>query len=201
MTTSMTTSETMSETTREAASEAASDTTVQTVDVAAATGERAELLRTLATRRFFLRWTVRDLTDEQAARRTTVSRLCLGGLIKHVAGVEKAWMDFVLDRPGAPMGHTAESLERHERGFEMLPGETLAELLERYEQIARETDAAVAALPDLDVSHPLPEAPWFEPGGRWSARQVLLHIISETAQHAGHADIIRESLDGAKSMG
>ena len=47
----------------------------------------------------------------------------------------------------------------------------------------------------------LPEAPWFTPGESWSARRVLLHIIAETAQHAGHADIIRESLDGAKSMG
>jgi hypothetical protein len=53
----------------------------------------------------------------------------------------------------------------------------------------------------LDLAHPLPEAPWFEPGASWSARRVLLHVIAETAQHAGHADIIRESLDGAKSMG
>jgi hypothetical protein len=59
----------------------------------------------------------------------------------------------------------------------------------------------VATLPDLNSSQSLPEAPWFEPGARWSARRVLLHVIAETAQHAGHADIIRESLDGAKSMG
>ena len=54
---------------------------------------------------------------------------------------------------------------------------------------------------DLDGDHALPEAPWFEPGARWSARRVLVHIIAETAQHAGHADIIRESIDGAKTMG
>jgi hypothetical protein len=58
-----------------------------------------------------------------------------------------------------------------------------------------------ASLPSLDATQPLPEAPWFEPGARWSARRVMLHIIAETAQHAGHADIIRESLDGAKTMG
>ncbi|MBV9583186.1 MAG: DUF664 domain-containing protein, partial [Chloroflexi bacterium] len=46
-----------------------------------------------------------------------------------------------------------------------------------------------------------PEAPWFERGARWSARRVLLHLIAETSQHAGHADIIREALDGAKTMG
>ncbi len=59
----------------------------------------------------------------------------------------------------------------------------------------------MASLPDLNQSHPLPVAPWFKPGASWSARRVLLHIIAETAQHAGHADIIRESLDGSKTMG
>jgi hypothetical protein len=83
----------------------------------------------------------------------------------------------------------------------MLEGETLASLLENYEEVARRTDDLVASLPSLDATQPLPEAPWFEPGARWSARRVLLHIIAETAQHAGHADIIRESLDGAKTMG
>jgi hypothetical protein len=67
--------------------------------------------------------------------------------------------------------------------------------------VARRTDELVATLPDLDARQPLPEAPWFEPGANWSARRVLMHLIAETAQHAGHADIIRESLDGAKSMG
>jgi hypothetical protein len=45
------------------------------------------------------------------------------------------------------------------------------------------------------------KAPWYTPGEQWTARRVVLHIIAETAQHAGHADIIRESIDGAKTMG
>ncbi len=55
------------------------------------TGERADLLASLGKHRHFLRYTTRGLTDEQAATRTTVSELCIGGLIKHVAMVEKQW--------------------------------------------------------------------------------------------------------------
>ena len=162
------------------------------------TDERADLLETLARHRYFLRFTVRDLTDNQAAQRTTVSSLCLGGLIKHVAATEQSWMNFVLDGAEA-MAATAEG--EWEANFQMLEGDTLASLLDRYDEVVRKTTEIVATLPDLDASQPLPQAPWFAPGARWSARRVLLHLIAETAQHAGHADIIRESLDGAKTIG
>jgi hypothetical protein len=165
------------------------------------TGERADLLETLAKHRYFLRFTVRDITDEQAAKRTTVSVLCLGGLIKHVAATERAWTNFIVDGPSALGPWDEASITDRSAEFDMLEGETLAGVLADYEQVARRTDELVASLPDLDASQPLPEAPWFEPGARWSARRALLHIIAETAQHAGHADIIRESLDGAKTMG
>ena len=72
--------------------------------------------------------------------------------------------------------------------------------VERYEEATRRTDEVVATV-DLDASQPLPEAPWFEPGARWTARRVLMHIVAETAQHAGHADILRETIDGQRSMG
>lgn len=162
-------------------------------------GERADLLETLAKHRALLRGTVRGLTNEQAAQRTTVSELCLGGLIKHVSATERGWASFIIG--GAAAMRDAAGGEDWAAGFRMLDGETLAGLLAGYEEVARRTDALVATLPDLDRSHALPEAPWFERGARWSARRVLLHVIAETAQHAGHADIIRESMDGAKSMG
>jgi uncharacterized damage-inducible protein DinB len=163
------------------------------------TRERADLLETLAKHRFFLRHTVRDLTDEQAVLRTTASELTLGGLIKHVAATEESWLSFVLDGPAAMPD--VEAVDDWADNFRLVPGETLAGVLDRYAEVARRTDEIVAALPSLDVAHPLPPAPWFEPGATWSARRVLLHVIAETSQHAGHADIIRESLDGAKSMG
>ncbi|GAA5169474.1 MULTISPECIES: DinB family protein [Amycolatopsis] len=168
------------------------------------TGEKADLLAGLAKQRHFLRFTTRDLTDDQARQRTTASELCLGGLIKHVTSVEKGWAEFIRRGPAAMPNFaemTEEDYARRADEFRLLPGETLTGVLADYAEVARETDELVAGLPNLDVDHPLPEAPWFEPGGRWSARRVVLHIIAETAQHAGHADIIRESLDGAKSMG
>ncbi len=167
-------------------------------------GERADVLAMLAKHRHFLRFTTRGLTDEQARQRTTVSELSLGGLIKHVTAVEQGWVNFILAGPSAlgdVTSMTEDDWARRADEFRLLRGETLAGVLADYAEVARRTDTLVSSLPDLNAGHPLPKAPWFAPGERWSARRVLLHIIAETAQHSGHADIIRESLDGAKSMG
>jgi hypothetical protein len=174
------------------------------VRAAALTGERADLLEMLAKHRHFLRFTTRDLTDEQAGLRTTVSELCLGGLIKHVTAAERNWAAFIVDGPSVMGDFTAMTeadWARRADDFRMLPGETLAGVLADYAEVARRTDELVATLPDLGATQPLPKAPWFQAETEWSARRVLMHIMAETAQHAGHADIIRESLDGAKSMG
>jgi uncharacterized damage-inducible protein DinB len=173
--------------------------TAETVDT-----ERADLLAVLAKHRHFLRFTTRDLTDDQARLRTTASELCLGGLIKHVTLVERNWAAFIERGPSA-MGDydamTESDFATWAEQFRLLPGETLDGVLARYAEAALRTDELVRALPDLNATQPLPSAPWFPAGEQWSARRVLMHIIAETAQHAGHADIIRESLDGAKSMG
>ena len=142
---------------------------------------------------------MQGLTDEQARQRPTVSALNLAGLIKHVAATEAGWMRFA--EGGAEAMHRNWGPDAWSRHWHLQDGETLAGVLAEYEEVARHTDELVATLPDLDADHALPEAPWFEPGARWSARRVLLHIIAETAQHAGHADILRESIDGQKTMG
>lgn len=163
------------------------------------TRERADLIESLRRHRAFLRFTVRDLTDEQAMLRPTASALNLAGLIKHVAATEAQWVRFAeggaeaMNRNWGP-----DVLSRH---WHLAHGETLTGLLADYEAVARHTEEVVATLPDLDAEHALPEAPWFEPGARWSVRRVFLHVIAETAQHAGHADILRESIDGQKTMG
>ena len=166
----------------------------------AQTAERADFLVSLDRHRGFLRQTARGLTDEQAAKRTTVSELCVGGLIKHVTMVERQWARFIVEGPSA-MRFESGDPEAFMKSFRMLEGETLATLMAGYDEVGKQTDDLVRTLPDLDAAQPLPQAPWFEPGASWSARRVLLHIVAETAQHSGHADIIREALDGAKTMG
>ncbi len=161
------------------------------------TQERADLIETLGKHRFFLRHTLRELSDEQARLRTTASTLTLGGLVKHVTAVERLWARFITEGPRAMADFDAAS---YAALFEMTEADTVEELLGRYAEVAAATDELVRTLPDLNASQPLPEAPWFPPGASWSARRALLHIIAETAQHAGHADIIRESLDGATTM-
>ncbi|GAA0419637.1 hypothetical protein Acor_29450 [Acrocarpospora corrugata] len=175
--------------------------------------ERGDLLAALAAARSTLTNTVRGLSDEQLGERPTVSALCLGGLIKHAASTEEAWLRFVVDGSSAMrldlpdgvtwadfMGGTAREVPQwaidRQNDFRMLPGETMAGILTRYERVAARTEELVTAVPDLSATHPLPEAPWHEPGAVRSVRQVLMHVVAETAQHAGHADILRESLDG-----
>jgi Protein of unknown function (DUF664) len=165
------------------------------------TGERADILETLRAHRGFLRQAVAGLTDDQARRRPTVSELCLGGLVKHVALTEESWARFVVEGPAEQGPPDDATYEAHAAGFRMESDETLSGLLAAYDDVARRTDALVTTLPSLDASQPLPEAPWFPPGARRSARRVFLHIVAETAQHAGHADIIRETIDGSKTMG
>src|SRR5437764_1451577 len=112
--------------------------------------ERSDLLETLAKHRDFLRYTVRDLDDARATERTTSSELCLAGLIKHVTAMEEQWARFITDGPAAIGAMDAAAFEAHANSFKMLDGESLASLLERYDDVARRTDELVASLPSLD---------------------------------------------------
>ena len=162
--------------------------------------EREDILETLAAHRRFLLFTVRGLSDDLARLTPTVSALSLGGLIKHVTLTEQQWVEFILTGPDA-LAMSEEQMAAHADSFVLRDDETLEEVVGRYEEVARRTDDLVQSVKDLDEVHPLPEAPWFPKGAQRSVRRVFLHIIAETAQHAGHADIVRESIDGQKTMG
>lgn len=159
--------------------------------------ERRDLLEALQMHRALFRRTLAGLSDEQARLRPTASELSLAALVKHVAATEAGWFDFMQAGPDAMNAHQATWMENWTVG----PDDTVEALLRRYDEVARRTDELVATAPDLDLAHPLPPAPWFPPGATRSIRRVLVHIVAETAQHAGHADIIRETIDGQKTMG
>ncbi|WP_350281400.1 DinB family protein [Kribbella sp. HUAS MG21] len=165
------------------------------------TGERADILEFLGKHRYFLRHTARELTDEQARTRSTISELTIGGLIKHVSATEQHWAEFAQGKSEAtPPEFTPEMMAQWQDQFRLTEDETLADVLAAYEKVAAATDDLVRTL-DLDASYELPAAPWQPPGVFWTVRRVFLHIAAETAQHAGHADIIREAIDGQKTMG
>jgi hypothetical protein len=166
---------------------------------AAVSPERADILSTLAKHRWLFTATLTDLTDEQAAARTTVSELCLGGLVKHVGATESQWVQFARHGASAFPSFAEVDWQARSDEFRLLPGETVEQVLADYAEVAARTDEAVRTL-DLDLAHTLPDAPWFE-NEQWSARRVFLHVIAEISQHAGHADVLREAIDGRKSMG
>lgn len=164
--------------------------------------EREAVLEVLAEQRHFLRHTLQGLDQRQATTRTTASELTLAGLVKHLTSVERGWMDFIEQGEDLEADQASpEALEHHERSFRLLDGETLEGVLADYDRAARETEGYVRSLPDLEREHQLAPAPWLEGEVFWSARKVLLHLVRETSQHCGHADIIRETLDGQKTMG
>jgi len=157
--------------------------------------EREALLAFLGQQRDALRYAAHGLGDDEAATRSTISELTLAGLIKHASRVERAWTTFMAT------GDTSVFVPDDDwsDGFRLLDGETLDEVIALCEEQARITEKAVAAITDLGA--PLPPTidlvPWIPGGVVWTPRWVLLHLIEETARHAGHADIIRESIDGA----
>jgi uncharacterized damage-inducible protein DinB len=154
--------------------------------------ERGALLAFIEEQRGGIRRALLGLTEEQARSRPSASELSLGGLLKHVAEVEQSWIARARQEPPAIK---RDESNWHET-FQLVGEETVASQLAYWEQVAAETEKFIRSAPSLDETFPLPPDPWFPPEGRVSLRWVCLHLIRETARHAGHADIIRESLDG-----
>ncbi|MDX8030690.1 DinB family protein [Lentzea sp. BCCO 10_0856] len=155
------------------------------------TTEHDELLRMLDDQRRVFRIAMRDLSEADARKRTTVSELTLGGLLKHLVQGERAYTHIITGRPGTPDGML-------DTGQYVWEGGSFEELLSSYTEAARATDEAVRAA-SLDALVAMPSAPWDPNPEPWPVRRIVLHVLRETAQHSGHADIIREALDGAST--
>ncbi|WP_327010869.1 DinB family protein [Dactylosporangium sp. NBC_01737] len=153
--------------------------------------EREGLLAFLDQQRQGVRNAAYGLTDEQARLAPTAGTLTVGGLVKHLAQMERNWAAIMVQAPGQQADY--------EDGFRLREDETLADVLADYAKAAEETAATVAGITDMSRPVPVPKGvPWFpDDVDAWSVRWVLLHLIEETARHAGHADIVREAVDGA----
>ncbi|UGT71260.1 DinB family protein [Nocardia gipuzkoensis] len=157
--------------------------------------EREDLIAMLADQRALFRITLRGVDDEQARKRTTVSELTLGGLLHHLVSCERHWTSVIVQRD-----ENAElDLSKFGGEYVMAAEETVAGLLATWDEVAAATAELIRSVDSLDSSIPTPTAPW-TPERIWqSVRYTVLHILREIAHHSGHADIIREALDGANS--
>ncbi|KNB52092.1 DinB family protein [Streptomyces caatingaensis] len=151
--------------------------------------ELGTLLAFLEAQRGGVRRALHGLTEEQAASRPSASEMSLAGLLGHVIDVERGWVQ-------RAQGHDLpreEAIARFEKAWH--PEETVPALLARWDEVAAETERYVRSVP-IEQVFALPPAPWFPKDTRVSTRWLLLHLIEEIARHAGHADIIRETIDG-----
>lgn len=155
--------------------------------------ERGALLAYLDAQRGGIRRALHGLTEEQARSVPSAGALSLSGVLKHVSQGERGWLRIF--QGGAAGYDFAAEAAAWQDGFVPHEDETVERLLDDYARVAQETEEAVRALRFMDETYEAPKVPWDE-GGPRTWRYGLLHLIEETARHAGHADVIRESIDG-----
>ena len=144
--------------------------------------ERAGLALFLDEQRAALLRKLDGLTDEHAMQRPVRSAFCMLTLVKHVAFVERRWFQLEVARRDIP-GLWPPPDDRERR---LEPGDTVATITALYTAVIEENRAILASVDELDSCS--------ETGV--NRRWVLLHLIEEVARHAGHADILREEIDG-----
>ena len=150
--------------------------------------ERDALLAFLTNQRDGLMASVQGLTDADAGKTSTASALSVLALLRHANRTERRWVLAALDGRDLPGEWPPDDWSKE---FALGPEDTIAGHLAAYRETAARTEEIFNALPSLDVPCRMAGAT------QWNARWILLHLIEETARHAGHADIVRESLDGA----
>jgi uncharacterized damage-inducible protein DinB len=163
-------------------------------DPALVADERTMLAQFLDYHRATLLWKVEGLDHEQLNTTTAASSLTLAALLKHLALNEESWFQQMLHgaEPSAPWNTVDWDADR-DWDFHSAVDDQPADLIALYQQAcarSREAVAAVASLDDLSVGTS-------KTGERFSLRWIMLHMIEETARHNGHADLLREAIDGA----
>jgi len=158
-------------------------------DVPRAGGERETLRAYLDFHRETLALKCAGLSDDDLRRRSTASSLSLLGLVRHMAEVERSWFRRVLDGQDVPLIWSPPGAAYEARDA---PPEEAFATWQAEIAIARDIEAAAPSLDVVGVAR--------ESGDEYSLRRVLIHLIQEYARHNGHADVIRESIDGATGV-
>jgi uncharacterized damage-inducible protein DinB len=151
------------------------------------TGAEKESLKvSLDRHRDAILWKLEGLDDEQLRRAMVPTGTSLLGLVKHLGAVEYGWFCDTFGRPTEPLPFDESDPEADMRAR---PDETTEDILAFY---GRARAAADRTIDELDVEDT--GTAWF--GDTVSLRWVLIHMVEETARHAGHVDILRELIDG-----
>ena len=159
------------------------------------TDETDALAAFLAQAQDAFRCLVHGLTPAQAALAPSASSLSLGGLVRHATSVQRGWLEAVEAAPELPQ--RSGDVDDYLDGFRFGETDSLDDLLLAYDEVCAAVLDAVRRV-DLDRPVPVPDAPWFPRDvDAWSVRWVWWHLMEELSRHAGHGDIVRESLDGA----
>jgi len=159
--------------------------------------EKQTLHRYLQNARGVLLWKLEGLSDYDIRRPMTPTGTNLLGLVKHCAGMESGYFGDAMDRPFP--GEDDLDWRDDELGVGMYAtaAESREQVTDFYRRVQAHSDATIGELP-LDACGTVPW--WPEERRRPTLHTLLVHTIQETARHAGHADIIRESIDGAAGL-
>ena len=157
-------------------------------------GEADAIAAFLAQQQDAFRALLFGLTPAQAAEAPSASSLSIGGLVRHVTSVQRSWLASAETAPEVP---TPDGVDAYLAGFRFDADGSLDDLVAAFDEVSAAVLDAVRRL-DLDTPVPVPDAPWFpQDVEAWSVRWVWWHLTEELARHAGHGDIVRETLDGA----
>lgn len=142
-------------------------------------------------------WKLEGTSDHDARRPLTPTGTNLLGLVKHVASVEAGYLGETFGRPfPEPLPWFDDDAEP-DADMWATAEESRADVLGLHRRVREHADATVAAL-GLDATGRVPH--WPEPRCHVTLHQVLVHLIAETHRHAGHADIVRELVDGVAGL-
>jgi hypothetical protein len=155
---------------------------------------KADLRRYLQIGREALLWKLDGLSEYDVRRPMVPTGTNLLGTVKHVAGVEAGYFGETFGRPfEEPLPWMAEDAEPNADMWATAE-ESREQIIGLYRRVWAHSDATIEALP-LDV---IGHVPWWPPERREvTLHRILVHMIAETDRHAGHADIVRELIDGA----